>query len=62
MRLVRCLRCKGTMNLYKEDPLRFWYKCDNEDCDFVCTDPKPLFNKAVEETPIKKNKRLDKNK
>ena len=68
MRLVRCLSCKGTMEKWKEDSFRIWYKCDNEDCEFVCTEAKPLFNKVIEEVPVKKKgkvptkKKLDKRK
>lgn len=60
MKQARCLHCKGTMEKWKEDSYRVWFKCDNEECDFVSTEAKPLSNKTIETVPSKK--KLDKKK
>jgi len=57
MRLSRCPRCKKALSKYKEDKYRWWYKCTDEECEFVCTEAKPLNNKSIMEAPVKKGKK-----
>ena len=45
----KCLKCKSTLKMVKQDKYRFWYECVNDDCKFVCTEPKPLNNKMLKE-------------
>lgn len=66
MKQARCLYCKSTMEKWKEDSYRFWFKCSDEECDYVSTEAKPLVNKTIEIVPSKKKngkkKKLDKKK